>query len=208
MGSNSQVFEFQTELLRQALGPQHEYEFVDGTIECDPTPDIATSFPTCHKYYSYFEREPNSINAALDDLEEYLTTNGPFDGIWGISQGAMLAATYLARRYPKALEHSSYQSIKCAIFICAMPLCILDDGDPRLATSDIEGELVRIPTAHIYGALDPSYEKSISLKSRCRKDLALAFDHGGGHELPRSHEKTTGMAETVAKTIDQALLGA
>ena len=59
--------------------------------------EIATFFPADGKYFSYFDsNDTSSCLLALKNLETYLETDGPFDGILAFSQGGGLAATYLA----------------------------------------------------------------------------------------------------------------
>jgi hypothetical protein len=45
---------------------------------------------------------------------------------------------------------------------------------------------IRIPTVHIYGAKDPRWPSSMQLAYFCQ-DRKM-YDHGGGHDIPRSTE--------------------
>ncbi|KAH8912858.1 hypothetical protein BR93DRAFT_933788 [Coniochaeta sp. PMI_546] len=54
---------------------------------------------------------------------------------------------------------------------------------------------INIPTVHIYGAKDPRWPSSMQLAYFCT-DRKM-FDHGGGHDIPRS----TSVSEKIAELI-------
>jgi hypothetical protein len=56
---------------------------------------------------------------------------------------------------------------------------------------------VTIPTAHIYGCKDPRWPSSMQLAYFCT-DRAM-YDHGGGHDIPRSSDVSIRIAELVRK---------
>ncbi|KAM7214129.1 family of serine hydrolases 1 [Rhypophila decipiens] len=63
-----------------------------------------------------------------------------------------------------------------------------DTGIPR----DLR---IQIPTLHIYGAKDPRWPASMQLAYFC--DRRKMYDHGGGHDIPRSTEVSLRIAELV-----------
>jgi hypothetical protein len=56
---------------------------------------------------------------------------------------------------------------------------------------------VKIPTVHIYGAKDPRWPSSIQLAYFCQD--RKTYDHGGGHDIPRS----TDVSEKIAALFRQ-----
>ncbi|KAK4126052.1 hypothetical protein N657DRAFT_662391 [Parathielavia appendiculata] len=54
---------------------------------------------------------------------------------------------------------------------------------------------ILIPTVHVYGAKDPRWPASLQLAYCCEK--RKLYDHGGGHDIPR----TTEVSENIAKLI-------
>ena len=56
---------------------------------------------------------------------------------------------------------------------------------------------IRIPTVHVYGAKDPRWPASIQLAYFC--DNRRMYDHGGGHDIPRSTE----VSDTIAEMLKQ-----
>jgi pimeloyl-ACP methyl ester carboxylesterase len=47
---------------------------------------------------------------------------------------------------------------------------------------------IRIPTVHVFGSKDPRLPASVQLAGLCDPYIRKVYDHGGGHEIPRSKE--------------------
>lgn len=60
---------------------------------------------------------------------------------------------------------------------------------------------ITIPTVHIYGSKDPRWPAGIQLAEFCvdRKE----FDHGGGHDIPRSTEVSERIAGMVIRLMER-----
>ncbi|RAL16800.1 uncharacterized protein BO97DRAFT_474809 [Aspergillus homomorphus CBS 101889] len=58
---------------------------------------------------------------------------------------------------------------------------------------------IRIPTVHIYGSKDPRWPAGIQLAEFCPD--RVEYDHGGGHDIPR----TTGVSTKIASLVEQVL---
>lgn len=83
-----------------------------------------------------------------------------------------------------------------------------DEDDPRLESGPariyswhplLNSSRIKIPSAHIYGRRDPYISQSKELVNFCSPDLRMTFDHGGGHEIPRS----THVAEKIVAMIER-----
>ena len=59
---------------------------------------------------------------------------------------------------------------------------------------------ISIPTVHIYGSQDPRYPASIQLAQFCEPTVRRTYDHGGGHDVPRSRQVSENIA-TLLKWI-------
>lgn len=57
--------------------------------------------------------------------------------------------------------------------------------------------MIQIPTVHVYGAKDPRYPSSITLAQFCKASVRKTYDHGGGHDIPRTRDVNIAMAELV-----------
>ncbi|KAL4802507.1 serine hydrolase FSH [Aspergillus unguis] len=58
---------------------------------------------------------------------------------------------------------------------------------------------IRIPTVHVYGAKDPRMPAGIQLAEFCPE--RVEFDHGGGHDIPRS----TAVSDEIARLIQDVV---
>lgn len=70
------------------------------------------------------------------------------------------------------------------------------DQNMRKAVGEL-GEIV--PTVHVYGGRDPRWPASVQLAQLFEGGMNERFDHGGGHELPRTTECSVRMAELMEK---------
>lgn len=100
---------------------------------------------------------------------------------------------------------------KCAIFISGgVP------GDPaaleqdRVRTLDYstDGEVIRVPTAHVWGANDPRLSNFGPVLSKlCKAAFRTVYVHGAGHEVPgpRDQAALRSTVTAIQKTIDMVL---
>ncbi|KAK2800881.1 hypothetical protein FQN51_005816 [Onygenales sp. PD_10] len=58
---------------------------------------------------------------------------------------------------------------------------------------------IRIPTVHIYGSKDPRWPAGIQLAEFCED--RVEYDHGGGHDIPRSTEVSSKIAEMIRQVM-------
>lgn len=156
-------------------------------------------------YYDFFDA--SSIRRAVDDLDEYIATEGPFDGVLAFSMGAALAGTLMIR---KALEDSN-PVFKCATFVSgAQPFDYgaLTRGEIRLIDESIDGVVINVPTANIWGSTDTEWPGAgVELKKLCGSRGRTEFVHEGGHEMPGGPKEVVArMADVVRGTIEDTLI--
>ncbi|RAK74468.1 uncharacterized protein BO72DRAFT_435203 [Aspergillus fijiensis CBS 313.89] len=155
-GSNSRVFEIQTAAIRYELGDNHTYDFIEGNIPAPMQPGIELIATKDESMYAYFdEKNPESGVAAYGHLEELLYHEGPYDGVIAFSQAGTLILTYLA--------HLAKQPDRPLPFRFAIILSIthppldygaIQSGEIRPIDLGAHQDVVRIPTAHIWGSQD------------------------------------------------------
>lgn len=106
------------------------------------------------------------------------------------SQGAALASTLLVR-YARQSQLSA--PFKVAIFFSGGVA-----ADPDLLTRDVirpvdyeeAGQVVKIPSVHIWGSLDQGeLAWPPRLRNLCVEQTREELQHGGGHEIPGSKNR-------------------
>ncbi|KAI0891077.1 serine hydrolase FSH [Annulohypoxylon nitens] len=188
-GTNSKIFETQTAAIRYDLGDHHTYEFVEGTLPSPVAPGLHGIASADDEFFSYVDLDDlDTCTSALINLDTYIAEEGPFDGVLAFSQGAMIAATYIIwkTRQDPVLQRNS-PTFRCAVFFPSW-----DPYDPDLLwksclrpmTHSADGEMIQIPTAHIWGQDDISSAKAANLSGICSSRTRQVYVHPGGHEVP------------------------
>lgn len=166
------------------------------------------------EFFQYAEEtSAESCLKAIDDLEDYVRSDGPFEGVMAFSQGAGLAATLMIRKYKKdPIGQRLSPLFKCAIFFCgAVPEdpCVVAQGNVRrLMRAEDDGEVIEIPTAHIWGKNDQLYPNfGPVLSGLCKKSVRAHLLHEGGHEVPgpKYPDALKDAVRCIERTIKRAL---
>ena len=170
--------------------------------------EIRSFFPANDEYFAYFDSGlAESCRKAVDDLDKYITLEGPFDGILAFSQGASLAATLMIQRATQ--KQALVPPFNCAIFFsAAVPLDYAALLHSQIKEVSSFGEVITTPTAHIWGQNDEKYcGMSDRLSKLCRQELKTEFIHSGGHEVPSSGTKDAVISavNAIRRTITRAL---
>ena len=153
---------------------------------------------------AYYDPNVESVRAALKDLRDYIISNGPFDAVLGFSQGASLAASFIAQQ-SLDLTRDARCDFKCAIFICGIK-GVHTAGSGRILGVEEDGEIIQIPTVHIFGSGDSLVQESLDLSLICDHRTRVLFDHKGGHEVPRGAALVSEMAACISKALEKAIL--
>ncbi|XP_074276746.1 uncharacterized protein LOC141600411 [Silene latifolia] len=159
-----------------------DLDFPDGLFPAGGKSDIEGIFPP--PYFEWFQfnkefTEYDNLEECISFLCKYITTNGPFDGLLGFSQGATLCALL-----------AGYQ----------LQGKILKDHPPIKFLISVSGSKFRAPHICDVAFKDPIVAKSVHFigdKDWLKlpsEDLASAFvdpliiRHPGGHTVPRLDE--------------------
>lgn len=148
-------------------------------------PELREVTSSTDEFFSYADIEDvESCLKALELLDSYVIAEGPFDGVLAFSQGAIIAASYLARRRQLGqLSKKSDLPFKCAIFFSAPAVYRIENGQLRPMTRDADGEMINIPTAHIWGSNDTTINGQ-AISDLCASETREIYVHEGGHEVP------------------------
>lgn len=122
----------------------------------------------------------DTIKESVEYIVNYINQNGPFDGILGFSQGAIVCAVM-------AFNISNWPTLpSCIKFIILIGCPPINDEaiKPILETSDKNSQLV--PSLHISGSNDTliTTEMSETVFKYFNPSLAEFYTHKGGHYCP------------------------
>lgn len=160
-----------------------QLDFPDGMFPAQGKSDIEGIFPP--PYFEWFQfakefTEYTNLDECVSYLCDYITSNGPYDGLLGFSQGATLAALLLGyQAQGKVLkEHPPlkfFVSISGSKFRTPT-ICDVAYKDP-----------IKVKSIHLIGAKDwlklPSEELATDF------DNPLIIRHPQGHTVPRLDEE-------------------
>lgn len=98
--------------------------------------------------------------------------------------------------------------IKCAVFLSTVALYdfeqYVQQGHTRVLDCATDGELIQIPTVHIWGELDDRKKDCERVSMLCSR--AAICVHGGAHEVPGLgvKETVTGCVNAIRRGILEA----
>lgn len=141
------------------------------------------------RFYAYYKPgDLSTIQRAIDQLDQYILMEGPFDAVMGFSAGAVLAAMYLVDKQ----RRQGPLPFKCAVFLAAGS----STDDLACLKFELPSDSIRIPTMHTWGSADEiAPTGGPDLAQICDSSHRETSVHDGGHELPRQAYLT----ETVHK---------
>ncbi|KAI1282802.1 serine hydrolase-domain-containing protein [Xylaria sp. FL0933] len=171
--------------LRHELGEGYEYEFGRDADNMDYEGVEALS-SAGHDFYAFYDpADLATLQIAMDQLDRYIASEGPFDGVMGFSSGCVLAALYLLRKQQQ--QQSPALPFKCAIFLS----CAEIRQELRYLGADAVRNPIRVPTAHVWGSNDATAPSGgQDLYEICDAETRLVLIHDGAHEVSRGHYLT------------------
>ena len=196
--------------LRYELGEsEHEYEFVNGALLWPPARGIQDVFGEHTACYSYFDgSSPASVLEAIRSLEDLVLIHGPFDGVIGFSQGAVLAATLLVVAHADAERGPRKMPFRCAVFLCGgLPFdySALSEGVVRqIEPTEHQPPLIRTPVVNCWAANDTDYPgMGPPLAKLCIAEKNLEVIHSAGHGVPAEGEDLLRLHAAIVDMITQ-----
>jgi hypothetical protein len=102
---------------------------------------------------------------------------------------------------------------KCAVFFspAIMPVDYkaLQVGEVRSLSFETDGEIIDIPTAHIWGSADQWATTGSELSRMCNANVRSVVIHDGGHEVPGPGSKVavTRTVNVIRRAVDMAMFG-
>ncbi|TGO92075.1 hypothetical protein BPOR_0011g00260 [Botrytis porri] len=221
IGTNAEVLEAQTGRRRYSSEERAFKELMidscsKGGYPWPVAPEIGKIFGDQQIYRSYFDESVDSLKDALDDLDQYVTNNGPFHIVMGFSLGAAFAATLLLRdEMRRSKSEANYYHIlakakprfKCAIFICGtLPpdLDALEHGDIQALRAKDFHSVITVPTVHLWSTRDVDHAtQSKELVRMCEERSRVEILHAGGHSVPHQGDELKAVAAAVHEFINR-----
>ncbi|KAL5712598.1 hypothetical protein ACHQM5_014754 [Ranunculus cassubicifolius] len=153
--------------------------FPDGTFPAREKSEIEGIFPPPYFEWFQFDKDfirHHNLDKCISYLCEYITTNGPFHGMLGFSQGATLAALLLGyQAQGKVLkEHPGFK-----LFISISGSKFKDPNIAEIAYKDV----IKVRSVHFVGAKDWLKVQSEELATAFENPLII--NHPNGHTIPR-----------------------
>ena len=166
-------------------------------------PHSSTPEQTYHDVMSSLRlKGSRSVPSVLDRLYKIWNEDGPFDGILGNSEGAIVAATFVADYLKRCAETQTQPELKCAVFMGGGPPYTSDGAGLLLA--DQCGQIINIPTCHILAFNDPLIHGCLALYHLCDEKDATLVEHGRGHMVPRDARLSKIMIKGIRDLIKRA----
>jgi hypothetical protein len=136
-----------------------------------------------------------------DGTRDYITSlfqrEGPFDGVFGFSQGAALTGLLVGlRSIDGNLTSSQPLSFRFAMMVGGFPAV-----DPDLESLYARKERYEVPSLHIIGLTDSIVESEYSRDLAARFNEPIILEHGGGHVIAATPEIRKRVAKFLAKML-------
>ncbi|KAL7202791.1 hypothetical protein ACSBR1_034288 [Camellia fascicularis] len=188
-------FRTSAEILKKQVGrwPQTllgklDLVFVDGPCLARGKSDVEAFFDP--PYYEWFHSNQDfteyyNFEECLAYLEDYMIKHGPFDGLLGFSQGALLSAA-LPGMQLEGVALTKVPMIKFLIIISGAKFGGHKFGLPKLAANAFSSP-IKLPSLHIIGETDFLKEHGIALLESFQDPIVIY--HAKGHTVPRLDEK-------------------
>ncbi|OWZ20451.1 hypothetical protein PHMEG_0005122 [Phytophthora megakarya] len=212
--TNRQVMESQIKGLRDALGPNAEFVFLNGPFEArGPTDEvIERMFGNSAPFYEWWgarslekeERDDieaeegvpkgatkrwclefDDIDQAIEYMDEKLNALGDFDLAVGFSQGSIML-TILSMWYLRKTNKCWWKLVLCVCGVYPQGINVRE----LFETHEGEQILVPLPSIHVVGQKDSLYHDSLVLKDMYTEHAQgsplprLLLEHDGGHKFP------------------------
>nr|XP_043632587.1 esterase AGAP003155-like [Erigeron canadensis] len=142
-------------------------------------------------FYEWFQsdlefKEYYNFEECMAKIQEFMVNHGPYDGILGFSQGAMLTAA-IPGMQKKGVALTEVPKVKFVIVISGAKFGGTKFGTPKL-TADSFSTPVTTPSLHLIGEEDFMKQENIDLLESFLDPVVIK--HPKGHTIPRLDDKS------------------
>jgi predicted esterase len=175
--------------------------FVDGPIETTPEASISSFWD--QPCYRFFHWSPSPTPFSLDQVDKAIAfinaiidREGPFDGVMGFSQGAVMALATM-------LRHADQQDppFKFAILFSVPYIPDRDDGGRTE-----EWGRINVPALVVAGEGDEEWFEGSkrTVDRNCQKGLTTMIVHKGGHAVPKDKATVGRVLDAIEDLLETA----
>ncbi|KAJ4701413.1 Serine hydrolase FSH [Melia azedarach] len=192
--TSGEIFKKQMKKWPQQVLDKIDLVFPDGPYPAQGKSDVEGIFDP--PYYEWFQfnkefTEYTNFDECLECIQDYMIKHGPFDGLMGFSQGAILSGGLLGMQ-EKGVALTEVPKIKFLIIIGGAML-----KNPSVAENAYSTP-IRRPSLHFLGEMD--FLKPYGLELLESFVDPVVVHHPKGHTIPRLDEKGL---ETVLSFIER-----
>ncbi len=132
-------------------------------------------------------------------IQEHFRNSGPFDGIFGFSQGAALAGLLVGLRAGPDIEASEYPlEFGFAILVGGFV-----SNDPTHAATYAARASYALPSLHFIGRADRIVPAEASRELAARFEKPCIAEHDGGHLIPSAPEARSALRSFLSAATPQ-----
>ncbi len=125
-----------------------------------------------------------NLDKPLQFIRDYIREHGPYDGLFGFSQGSGVISALLGGDSAEQLREMNHgQDLKFVIVVSSF---MAEDAHNNHARFYHNHNDINIPICHVYGLVDTILpkERSIKMLDFCNPEKTTVVEHEGGHEIP------------------------
>ncbi|XP_057972489.1 uncharacterized protein LOC131160653 isoform X2 [Malania oleifera] len=155
-------------------------------------------------YYEWFQSNQDfteyiNFEECVEYVEDYMMRHGPFDGLLGFSQGAILSAA-LPGMQMQGVGLTKVPNIKFLVIISGAKFGGSKFGLPKLAANAFSSP-VQCPSIHFIGQADFLKQEGTALLESFVDPVVI--HHPKGHTVPRLDEKSLETLLSFIKRIEE-----
>lgn len=168
----------------QSVTSKLDLFFADAPFPCQGKSDVEGIFdPPYYEWYQFNKEVTEYLyfNECLDYIEDLIVKHGPFDGLMGFSQGAILSGG-LPELQKKGVALSKVPKIKFIMIIGGAKFQVPDVAEKAYS------DPIECPSLHFIGERDFLRERGLCLIDLCVDPVVIR--HPKGHTVPRLDEKS------------------
>ncbi|KAJ7953541.1 Serine hydrolase FSH [Quillaja saponaria] len=171
--------------------------FLDAPFPSRGKSDVEGIFdPPYYEWFHTNEKFTHNFEESVAYIEDYMVKHGPFDGLLGFSQGAVLSAVILGMQ-AEGVALGKVPKVKFLIVISGGRLRGLNLGVPKLA-SNAFSKKIRCLSLHFIGETDFMKPEGIALLEAFVDPVVI--HHPKGHSVPMLDDKSL---ETMLRFIEK-----